>query len=162
MTKILLMTFLLAVSTSAYAQQIAGKAIAYEPDKIMIDGQRILLWGIDAIDRDQSCWLEERMWDCRAVAHRALQILVDIGTVTCQRVDEVEVYGRMWGVCHVNGLDINEEMVRSGMAFAYRPQSDHYVAAEDAARENAAGLWKSKFVFPWEKRAQRDQGEVNR
>ena len=158
----ILIAALVAAWGPAIAQEITGAATAYDSDKIMIDGQRILIWGIDAVDGDQSCRLEGRTWDCWAVAHRALQILVDQRNITCQRVDEPEVYGRTWGICSLGDLDVGEEMVRSGMAFAYRPQTDRYVAAEDSARTEASGLWRSQFAFPWEWRDQFDRGEGNR
>jgi endonuclease YncB( thermonuclease family) len=41
-------------------------------------------------------------------------------------------------------------MVLTGWALAYRRYSTDYVGTEDKAREAKRGMWKGKFVPPWE------------
>ncbi len=41
-------------------------------------------------------------------------------------------------------------MVSEGLALAYRKSSKDYVAAEDAAKTAGRGLWRGKFIAPWE------------
>ena len=41
-------------------------------------------------------------------------------------------------------------MVRNGWALAYRRYSMDYVEAEGEAKEAKRGMWKGKFVPPWE------------
>jgi len=41
-------------------------------------------------------------------------------------------------------------MVHTGWALAYRQYSTDYVATEDKARKAQRGMWKGKFVPPWE------------
>ncbi len=57
-------------------------------------------------------------------------------------------------------------MVSEGWALAYRKYSKDYVAAEDAAREAGKGLWRGKFVPPWDwRRGERlsiEAADVNR
>ena len=40
-------------------------------------------------------------------------------------------------------------MVRAGMALAVRQQSLDYVAAEDSAKAQNLGVWRSEFDAPW-------------
>ena len=41
-------------------------------------------------------------------------------------------------------------MVRNGWALAYRRYSMDYVDDEAAARQARVGMWRGKFVAPWE------------
>jgi endonuclease YncB( thermonuclease family) len=41
-------------------------------------------------------------------------------------------------------------MVESGHALAYRQYSRDYVKQEQGARKGKRGVWKGKFVKPWE------------
>ena len=41
-------------------------------------------------------------------------------------------------------------MVLTGWVLAYRRYSTDYVGTEDKAREAKRGMWKGKFVPPWE------------
>ena len=59
-------------------------------------------------------------------------------------------------MCRTGGLDLNETMVRIGMALARRDQSEDYVGDERAARGEEVGVWLSCFDAPWEWRATRD------
>ena len=59
-------------------------------------------------------------------------------------------------VCRTRGVDLNETMVRIGMALASRDQSDDYVGDESAARGAEVGVWLSRFDAPWDWRAARD------
>ena len=52
--------------------------------------------------------------------------------------------------CFAGNIDIGENVVYTGWALAYRKYSMDYVAAEDAARTAGRGLWRRKFVAPWE------------
>jgi micrococcal nuclease len=56
----------------------------------------------------------------------------------------------------VNGLNVNLEMVKRGMAWRYDKYSKdaELLAAQEAAREGKWGLWKDATPLPpWEWRA---------
>ena len=57
-----------------------------------------------------------------------------------------------WATCKIGEMDIAEAMVRRGMALAQREQSKDYIAAEEEAKANLTGVWKSNFLTPWEYR----------
>lgn len=46
--------------------------------------------------------------------------------------------------------DVAEMLLRSGYAFADRSEPATYLRAASAAAEAEAGLWRGRFVFPWE------------
>jgi endonuclease YncB( thermonuclease family) len=43
-------------------------------------------------------------------------------------------------------------MVKNGWAIAYRYYSTDYILEEKYARENKLGIWKSKFLKPYQYR----------
>ena len=47
-------------------------------------------------------------------------------------------------------MDIGSLMVREGYALAYRRYSKDYIGEEELAKENKRGLWRIKFIKPWE------------
>ncbi len=88
-------------------------------------------------------------------AKEALTALALGRRVTVEIVD-IDVHGRMVGIVHRSGVDINLEMVRSGYAWAYRrylssPYASRYLDAEREARGRRLGLWKDANPGPpWE------------
>ena len=59
-------------------------------------------------------------------------------------------YGRTLAICTVGGLDVNAWLVSEGWALAYRRYSLAYVALEEAAQAAQRGMWRGRFVPPWE------------
>jgi endonuclease YncB( thermonuclease family) len=57
-------------------------------------------------------------------------------------------------ICSVNNININQWMVKNGWAIAYRYYSTDYINEERYARENNLGIWKSKFLEPYQYRKQ--------
>ena len=51
-------------------------------------------------------------------------------------------------MCTIGELDLAEALVRAGLAV--RDQSMDYVAAEEAAMEAKAGMWRGQFIPPRE------------
>ena len=66
----------------------------------------------------------------------------------------------MVATCTLGSLDLNEWMVLSGWAIAYRQYSTAYVGAEAQAEATKAGIWQGQFTPPWEWRRSHDDGEV--
>ena len=129
------------------ASEIAGKAKVLDSTTIEIDGQRIMLFGIDSVMRKQSCMANGKVWPCWEAAVRDLQTLVNQGPATC----EVDRRARpLWphaGSVQVNGKSLNEAVVRDGYAVARRSETTDYVAAEAEAKERRSvsgrdSLWR--------------------
>lgn len=74
------------------------------------------------------------------------------GRVVCKGTD-FDAYERLIAVCTAAGVNINQYMVRSGYAMAYRKYSVRYVTDEEFAVQSGLGLWAGRFDNPWEFRA---------
>ena len=136
--------------TPAFAgPDIIGPAVITDGDTIKIDDQRIRLHGIDAPEATQACQVDGEPWDCGQAATGALETLTEGKEIRCEERD-IDRYDRIIAVCYAGGVDLNEEMVRMGLALAYRRYSLDYVETEETAQRNGAGMWLGEFVPPWE------------
>ena len=148
MIGVLLALMMVVFATPAGADQITGPATAVDSMVIAINGQRIMLFGIDSVMRKQNCTIGGKIWQCWPAALRNLEILLDQGPVTCETVGEPDVYGRLLARCDVNGQSLNEQLVRAGWAIDRRSETTDYVAAEAEAKEKKLGLWQGEFMMP--------------
>ena len=145
----------IVLGAASFAQDvpatIVGPITVIDADVVMVDGERFFLFGIDAFEQEQTCFLNGQPWACGSIAYRELEIIVAEGEATCVRRQDPDQRRAQspWATCTVNGLDIAEEMTRRGMALAIREQTEDYVAAEEAAEANEAGIWRGLFVPPW-------------
>jgi endonuclease YncB( thermonuclease family) len=150
MVSVLLSLAIVMFATPVEANQITGPAKVVDSTVIEIDGQRIMLFGIDSVMRKQNCAVDGKIWQCWAAAVRELQTLVDQGPATCETVGEPDAYGRILARCNINGQSLNEQFVRSGFAVARPNETTDYVAAEAEAKEKKLGLWQGQFQKPSE------------
>lgn len=154
----------LVVASPIHAQseagEIRGTAEVIDADILRFGGQRVILWGIDAPERPQTCRLNGELWGCYDVAFRQLQLLAGRGEVICRFVGDPDPFGRHFGVCESGGEDLNAEMVRSGLALAYVEQTDAYMGPMAEAIGAGVGLWQPgvQFEEPWEFRRRESQG----
>ena len=70
------------------------------------------------------------------------------GRVIACREMHRDRYGRIVARCQAGGMDLGAEMVRQGLAMAYRRYSTAYIADEDRARVRRAGMWSESFEMP--------------
>ncbi len=128
---------------------ISGTATVIDGDTLEIGGEKIRLEGIDAPESAQTCGRAKRgTWACGRQAADALAKLVERRRVSCQNKG-FDKYERMIGVCSVDGLEINAEMIRRGHAWAFVKYSTTYVALEMEARATEAGIWQGEAEAPW-------------
>jgi len=131
------------------AETISGRAVVIDGDTIDIDGRRIRLEGIDAPETAQTCprqWVG--WWSCGSAATKALARMTDGRRMDCDNRGH-DKYGRILGVCAVDGRDINAEMVRAGYAWAFVKYSTIYVEAEAEARALKIGIWQGDAEPAW-------------
>ena len=57
-------------------------------------------------------------------------------------------YGRTLGICYVDEVDLQAEMVKSGMAIAYLRYSRRYENEQNYAKKVKAGMWAGEFQEP--------------
>ena len=139
---------LLAFALPAQAETLSGQARIIDGDTLAVAGERIRLNGIDAPETGQACGRNGRQWACGKASTQAMQRLIGRNEVRC-RIGRRDKYGRAIGACFVNGRDLQQELVRQGLALAYRKYSTRYVPDEDEAREAQRGLWSGSFIEPW-------------
>ncbi len=133
------------------AAEITGRAKVVDGDSLEIGNDRLRLFGIDAPEGRQDCRRNNQPWRCGEDAAAKLRSLVQGATLRCTPRDTDE-YGRSVSVCKNGNTDINAEMVRAGLALAYRRYSNDYVDEENEARNAKRGLWAGEFTAPWDYR----------
>ncbi len=140
--------------------EVTGPPRVIDGDTIEVAGRVIRLYGIDAPELGQSCRIGARAYDCGRIARTALLDLTAGVTVRCTLApaspeaspEDSDTDGRI-GRCSADGYDLSEGMTYTGWALALRPVSERYVAFEERARAAGRGLWKGRFVAPWDWRA---------
>ncbi|MDA7428522.1 thermonuclease family protein [Primorskyibacter aestuariivivens] len=146
---------LCAAASGVFAapSSVSGPVRVVDGDTIEIAGHKVRLFGIDAVERDQTCRHPTRgEWPCGAEVARVLAGLIDGQAATCESRG-VDRYGRMLGICRINGQDVGAALVEAGWAFAYKKYSTLYVREEQRALHAGRGLWTSVVVQPSQYRA---------
>ena len=126
--------------------EVRGRAVKVaDGDTITILGaakaqHKIRLYGIDAPEKSQAFGQKSK---------QHLSSLV-FGKDVCVKYKSLDKYGRILGTVYVDGLDINLEMLRAGLAWHYKryDNSPVYAAAELEARQNRRGLWADPNPIP--------------
>ena len=138
---------------------IKGKATVVDGDTITINNTKIRFSGIDAPESyfygmTQYCEKPNgKIWACGKKATAALKKLIGKNEVECSDEGN-DKYGRTLSICYANGVDLQSEMVRSGMAVAYIRYSTRYENEMIEAMTNRAGIWSSDFLDPEDWRRQ--------
>lgn len=130
------------------SEDVAGHVRVVDGDSLVLGERRLRLKGIDAPEIRQRCRKDGFDYGCGVEAASHLRGLIGGQPVEC-RSEGRDRYGRDLVRCRVDGLDLNEAMVRSGHAVAF----GDYSQAEAAARQSGAGLWAGEFETPKQWRA---------
>ena len=145
----LVLTLLLASIAGASPN---GTVRVIDADTIDVGGTRVRLFGIDAPEMGQPCAADGRRWDCGAWVRDAVQNRFDGAFARCTPID-TDRYGRVVAQCSVDGRDMGQMIVQSGLAWAYRRYSDTYDLAEKSAAVANRGLWAVEIELPSDYRA---------
>ncbi len=137
---------------NAQAEVLSGRARTVDGDSLDMNGVRVRLHGIDAPESAQTCIADGRRWRCGQRAASALAERISGRSVSCKEIDR-DRYGRVVAMCSVGGKDLNAWLVSEGWALAYRRYSADYVDEEASARTARRGVWRGRFVAPWDWRA---------
>ncbi|CUH76199.1 thermonuclease family protein [Tropicibacter naphthalenivorans] len=145
----LALIFSLALSSAASAERaVTGPAYIVDGDTLVIDDVRIRLHGIDAVEKNQMCGGQGApMWPCGKWVTAEVKARYGGRDLSCFERD-VDRYGRMVAVCYDGERDLNRELVRGGLAFAYPKYSMNYVGDERHARNVKAGLFGTGVATP--------------
>ncbi len=140
------------VPKSAHAAEIVGRPNVIDGDSLDFSGRRVRLHGIDAPELDQSCRAGGRTWPCGKEARWAAINRIHPHWATCVERGRAPD-GATLAVCYLAGLgqhDLNAWLVAQGWALADRGAAPDYVEQEAEARAAGRGLWRGRFVPPWE------------
>jgi len=146
-TNILVIVITICFFKISYAQDeiIKGQAKAVNSDYIRIDKKTIILFGVEAMERPQLCYIGNEAWACWEAAVRKLEEIVDLGETVCVIKGESRM-NRVFAICNTENIELNKELVRSGLALARTKQTDIYVEDEKYAKENKLGIWRGTFI----------------
>jgi len=138
---------LLTAQVANAQQTVWGIGRAKDGDSLMVGEIEVRLFGVDAPEFDQTCMRDKQTWSCGGAAAEQLMALVTGKDVECVPMG-FDDHKRMLGRCTVRGSSVNQAMVASGLAVAYRRYSTDYVAAEEAAKAAKLGIWAGSFEPP--------------
>ena len=147
---IFFLSLTLGINISA---DIIGEAEVTDGDTIIINDIRIRFTGSDAPEsyffgKTQTCLDGKGLeWECGNAATQKLKELINYQTVRCTDEGQ-DRYGRTLGICYVGDMDLQAEMVKSGMAVAYLRYSDRYEKEQNYAKKVKAGMWAGEFKQP--------------
>lgn len=128
---------------------LSGAASVIDGDTIDLGGERVRLEGIDAPEMAQVCGRSTGgSWACGREAANALVRLTRDREVVCRR-HGIDKYERVLGVCSVDGVEINAELVRQGLAWAFVKYSASYVKQEADAKAARVGVWQGEAEPAW-------------
>ena len=145
----LLLPLLLLFTLSVQAETLEGKVVKIaDGDTLTLltpsnQQVKIRLAGVDTPERKQPFGNKAK----QALSNLAFQkqALVEIAAK--------DRYGRTIGVVFVDGLNVNAELVKQGMAWVYRKYTDdkRLYTLESEAKQAKRGLWLDENpIPPWE------------
>jgi endonuclease YncB( thermonuclease family) len=143
---------LLAAGPAAAQEVVTGAVKVVDADIVMVDKQRVILWGVDAPERTQKCKVGSLEWACYEAARRGLGEIIASGEASCTLIDEKpDQFNRRHGVCISAGKDVGGELVRLGYARAYVEQVPDYLPQEEEAKGAKAGIFQdgADVMDPW-------------
>ncbi len=140
-------SILLFVSASAFGEEFFARVI------VVIDGDTVLIRRSSGLVKIRLAEIDapEKTQAFGGTSKNSLSDMV-LGKqvkIVSQAIDQ---YGRMVAHLSVDGLDVNAEQIRRGMAWEYSSyHSDKaLIALQDEARRASRGLWaQSDPVPPW-------------
>ena len=145
----LLLPLLLLFTLSAQAETLEGKVVKIaDGDTLTLltpsnEQVKIRLADIDTPEKKQPFGNKAK----QALANLAFQKQALI------EVEAKDRYGRTVGVVFVDGLNVNAELVKQGMAWVYRKYTDdkRLYTLESEAKQAKRGLWLDENpIPPWE------------
>lgn len=145
----LLLTFFpnCAWSTNPVGSWVKGPARVVDGDTLAIGQHKIRLYGIDAPESSQSCYIDGVAWECGKASTWELTQRVGSMSVSCLVKDQ-DRYGRLVADCQVAGVSLNAQQVEGGWALAYEKYSKSFLPQQARARAANRGIWSSKWSSP--------------
>lgn len=142
------LTLAFVVLANVAAADITGRIHVVDGDTFRIAGQNVRLHGIDAPEVDQTCQRPSGSdWACGKWVKKQVKIRYQNRKARCDVLDH-DRYDRPVVRCYVDSRDVAQQIVQSGLAFAYRRYSMAYDLDEKRAAIRDLGLHASKVQSP--------------
>lgn len=131
--------------------KISGIAQALDGDSIILDKKyEIRLVGIDAPEYQQKCYNSNNYeYFCGKMAANFLKKAINGQYVECF-YKKKDFYDRFLGNCYLQEVNINNMLLKNGMAIVYSFQGNNnsLLKFEDEARTKKVGIWQGPFLEP--------------
>ena len=128
----------------------SGKAYAIDGDSLKVAGNEVRLFGIDAPEYNQKCLNADNIeYSCGSLAKKYASDLVKNKEVNCYYHIK-DFYNRYLAKCYIDGVEINKELLKNGMAiiYSYQESDGEAKALEKQARDAKIGIWQGAFENP--------------
>lgn len=164
MRYLLLLFYLLFLTSPAYSQVLSGKVVnVADGDTITVLDSRyrqhkIRLYGIDTPENGQAFGNSAKKFTASLVAGKHVEV----------NAYDTDRYGRTVGVVMVDGINVNRELIQAGFAWQYRKYCkasfcSDWLQLEREAKVSMRGLWANpEPVAPWEWRKAKRSGKASR
>ncbi len=133
-----------------FDKKFSGKTFAIDGDSLKVGGNEVRLFGVDAPEYSQNCFdAKNEEYACGRASFAFTKKLAAGKMVECVYAEK-DKYNRYLGKCSVDGVSINEELVKNGMAVIYNfTESDAKMdELEASAKEKKIGIWQGAFQLP--------------
>lgn len=133
-----------------FDKKFSGKVFVIDGDSIKVGSNEVRLFGIDAPEFKQKCFnAKNEEYACGRASFEFTRKLAGGKIAECVYAEK-DKYDRYLGKCSVEGVSINEEIIKNGMAVIYNfTESDEKMdALEATAEEKKLGIWQGAFQLP--------------
>jgi endonuclease YncB( thermonuclease family) len=131
-------------------QSFSGKAYAIDGDSLMVAGNEVRLFGIDAPEYSQKCLNADNIeYPCGMMAKKYTSDLVKNKEVTCYYHIK-DFYNRYLAKCYIDNIEIYKTLLKNGMAiiYSYQETDGEAKAFENQAKDSKIGIWQGAFEDP--------------
>jgi endonuclease YncB( thermonuclease family) len=147
-----------SISINAHSdslKEIKGKPRAIDGKTLVINGQKLQLFGIDAPEFDQMCQKKEthQPFQCGVISAHKLKRMVDhVPEVSCTEKGHTST-GVLLVSCYDGRIDISEQIILKGWAIVDENASvKKYKRIEQFVKFDTVNevIWQADFIKPWE------------
>lgn len=141
---------------------IVGVPVVEDSGTLLMNGQKLSLWGIDTLAPDQQCWEDGMAWCCGEHATLRLKHFIHGRAVECTKVTAGDETTPPLVKCTrqkaFRKKDLAKHLVRRGLAL---DKTGTYKQDEQKAKKRKNGIWSGKFqtAQDWKDGVQRFVGE---
>jgi len=145
---LLILAITAATPAAAEGDRLQGPATVISGDTLVVQGQRMHLFGIDAPDKGQPCQWPNKVIDCGNISRTALLDLIAPVEIACRRRN-TNADGTWIATCKAEGFDVGSNMIYTGWAMTPPGDPAKYGKVQENAKTRKRGMWKGTFEMPW-------------